>query len=313
MSKRLAYTLTLLSILLIVIAIAKLVEAKGPSEIKNLISTEVFVEKPELNRTISINDTIRIAGYFDFMDTLICTYDSLTDYPLSEHLLVHANPWIIDTLAHTDYYTMIKRDSFVYDQRSMIVLRPNDTLLVPNTLQAKTILETFAKTWIDVNLPEYTLRIYQDSLLLLSLPIRIGQNRSKYLKMADRITDLKTKTGKGHIVGFTKNPDFYNPVTGKKFRYTRRDDGNTSLMPQIPWIETEINGVKNGQLIHPTTNPETLQKAYSNGCIGVKEADAWLIYYYCPLGTPIQIRYELNIRNANGTMTLLEDIYNLGP
>ena len=48
-------------------------------------------------------------------------------------------------------------------------------------------------------------------------------------------------------------------------------------LPQIPFIETEINGIRNGQLIHPTTNPETLNKAYSNGCIGTKEADAWVI------------------------------------
>ena len=81
-------------------------------------------------------------------------------------------------------------------------------------------------------------------------------------------------------------------------------------MPQIPFIETEINGLRNGQLIHPTTNPITLNKAYSNGCIGTKEADAWVIYYYAPIGTGITIRYDLNMVDESGKRHILKDIYN---
>ena len=312
MSKRLTYTLALLLLLLIALAVAKIVEINTNQNANHLIETEVILEKPKLIKSITIKDTIRIAGYFDFLDSLIITYDTLTTYRLSEHLLVKANPWIIDTLANTDYYNMKKRDSFIYDQRKMIVFRPSDTLFIPDSLKAQSILQTFAKTRIDVNLPEFKLRIYQDSTEVNSFPIRIGQNKRKYLKMTDRVTDLKTKTGKGHIVGFRRNPDFYNPVTGKKFRYTKRDDGNTTLMPQIPWIETEIKGVKNGQLIHPTTNPITLEKAYSNGCIGIKESHAWILYYDCPIGTPIHIRYDLGIRDTNGSTTQLKDIYEQG-
>ena len=312
MSKRLAHTLVLLLLLLITITLAKLVEIQWQPKIDDVTHTEVFLEKPTLIGPITITDTIRIGKYFVFMDSLVSTYDSVTNYMLSEHLLVNANPWVIDTLAHTDYYRMMEKDSFVLDQREMIVLRPTDTLLMPDSLKARFILEAFKKTWIDINLPEYRLRIYQDSSLLQSFPIRIGQNKRKYLKMTDRITDLKTKMGKGYIVGFKKNPAFYNPATGTRFHYTKRDDGNTTLMPQIPWIETEINGVRNGQLIHPTTNPITLEKAASNGCIGVKEAHAWIIYYSCPIGTPIHIRYDLKIRDSDGSLTELKDVYLLG-
>ena len=80
-------------------------------------------------------------------------------------------------------------------------------------------------------------------------------------------------------------------------------------MPVIPWIETEINGIRNGQMIHPTTNPETLGKAYSNGCIGVSESDAWIIYYHAPLNTALQIRYDLIILDEKGEKRELEDIY----
>jgi L,D-transpeptidase ErfK/SrfK len=91
---------------------------------------------------------------------------------------------------------------------------------------------------------------------------------------------------------------------------TKRDDNRVTKLPQIPFIETEINGIRNGQLIHPTTNAATLGKVYSNGCIGTNEADAWVIYYYAPIETKIKIRYDLNVVDASGDSIVLKDIYN---
>lgn len=260
-------------------------------------------------KTIRINKDITIDTYFDFMDSLVVKFDSLTPYPLSEHVLVRHNPWIIDTLANTDYYRMIAKDSFVYDQGKMIVLPKYSELKLPDSLMACNLLEDFIKTEIDINIPEFKLRIYEDSILLHSFPIRVGQNRKRYLAMGDRETDLRTLQGSGFIVKHVKDPDFYNPVDGKKFYLTRRDDGKTTLMPQIPWIETEINGVRNGQMIHPTTNPKSLEKPYSNGCIGTKEADAWVIYYHAPLGTKVKIRYDLKSYEEGMVVKIFKDIY----
>jgi L,D-transpeptidase ErfK/SrfK len=173
------------------------------------------------------------------------------------------------------------------------------------------ILKDFKHTTLDINLPEFRLRIYRDSTLVYSFPIRIGQNRKRYLAFGNRVTDLRTKTGTGFIVRHERNPDFYNPVTGKRFYVTKRDDQKVTLMPQIPWIETEINGIRNGQMIHPTTNPETLERAYSNGCIGTRESDAWYIYYYAAVGTAIHIRYDLELKNEKGDTEILDDIYDL--
>tara|TARA_R110002050_G_scaffold300287_1_gene468584 strand:- start:12356 stop:13303 length:948 start_codon:yes stop_codon:yes gene_type:complete len=256
-----------------------------------------------------VTKDITVGHYFKFMDSLANRYDSLVPYALSEHVLVHANPWIMDTLANTDYYRQMALDSFVYDQSKMIVLKAHDTLLIPNDTEGQGIIRDLEHTWIDVNIPEFKLRIYQDSLLLYTFPVRVGQHRKRYLAMGDRITDLRTKTGKGKIVRLERNPHFYNPVTGKRFYVTKRDDKKTTIMPIIPWIETEINGIRNGQMIHPTTNPETLGRAYSNGCIGVAESDAWIIYYHAPLNTPIQIRYDLTILDDKGEKRELEDIY----
>ncbi|WP_236631053.1 MULTISPECIES: L,D-transpeptidase [Zobellia] len=268
-------------------------------------------KKAKTYEDIHISRNIKVAEYFEYLDSLVQRYDSLVPYPLSEHLLVRNNPWIIDTLANTDYYRMMARDSFVYDQRQMIILPEGSVLHLPDSAKACRLLDDFAHTEIDVNIPEFKLRIFQDSVLLHTFPVRVGQNRQRYLKMGDRITDLRTKTGEGSIIRHAKHPDFYNPVNGHQFYVTKRDDGKLTQMPQIPWIETEINGIRNGQMIHPTTNPKSLGKAYSNGCIGTREADAWVIYYYAPLGTRLKIRYDLETYFEGSVISVLKDIYGL--
>ncbi len=40
------------------------------------------------------------------------------------------------------------------------------------------------------------------------------------------------------------------------------------------------------------TDPKTLAKAASNGCIGTSEADGWRIYFFAPTGTKVLIRYD---------------------
>jgi L,D-transpeptidase ErfK/SrfK len=270
------------------------------------------VKKLALPKKIALSKDIRIGNYFRYIDSLVTHYDSLVPYPLTEHLLVSANPWIIDTLANTDYYRMKARDSFVYDQKKLVALPRGNPMVLPDSTTAMRLQNELDHLWIDVNIPEFKLRIYRDSALLFTFPVRVGQNKKRYLAFGDRITDLRTKTGQGKIIGYVKNPDYYNPVNGKRYYVTKRDDQLTTLLPQIPFLDTEIDGVRNGQMIHPTTNPETLGKAYSNGCIGTKESDAWIIYYHAPLGTPIRIRYDLKAKDEFGNEKRLKDIYGEG-
>ena len=260
-------------------------------------------------KAVSVTKSVKIANYFQYIDSIVKHYDSLTPYTLTEHLLVRANPWIIDTLQNTDYYRMMARDSFVYNQKELIVLREGNTIKIPDSLKADELLKAFNNTQLDINIPEFKFRIYEDSILLYEFPIRVGKNQSKYLKMSGRIQDLRTKTGEGHIVNHVRNPRYVNPVNNHEYVVTKRDDEKVTKLPQIPFIETEINGLRYGQLIHPTTNPETLGKAYSNGCIGTNEADAWVIYYYAPLTTKIKIRYNLTAVNKDGETIVFKDIY----
>lgn len=253
---------------------------------------------------------IRVKEYFRFIDSLVSRYDSLTPYPLTEHLLVRANPWIIDTLADTDYYRRMERGEFVYDQKKMPVLHAGDTLLIPDTLLAKELLDRMSKTWIDLNIPEFTLRVVEGEDTIQCMTVRVGQNKKRYQDVIGRVEDLRTQPGVGKIVHINREPTlFLDPHTGKKYKDTERDDGRRTLMPLIPWMETEINGIRMGQMIHPTTNPETLGRAYSNGCIGCTEGEAWRLYYHAPVGTKVVIRYDLLLISQGGDTTVLRDIY----
>ncbi len=262
--------------------------------------------------TVTIKDTIRIKNYFKFIDDVVGAHNSSTDYKLTERLLVHANPWVIDSLEQTDYYRAKERGLQVYDQKEMIILKPGQLLEIPTKREADQLLKRMQKTYLDINIPEFRLRIIEDTAVLYSLPIRVGQHRVRYLELGKGKVDLRTKTGSGTVVAYRRQPVYYNPVDGKHYVRTRRDDGYVSMMPWIPSTELEINGVRNGQLIHATTNPVTLEKAYSNGCIGTTESDAWLVYYYSQLGTPVQIRYTLQVEDSGGEVRMLEDIYGRG-
>jgi L,D-transpeptidase ErfK/SrfK len=274
----------------------------------NITSNNSFVQST-LPYTIEIKNNIIIENYFQYLDSIVKNYESKTPYKLTEHLLVRANSWIIDTLQNTDYYRMKARDSFVYDQKKMIVLPKGSIIIIPDSITAKTIINAFQNTRMDINIPEFKLRIYLDSIMIYAFPIRVGKNEEKYLEMSGRVQDLKTKTGEGSIVHHVRRPRYVNPVNNHEYFVTKRDDNKVTKLPQIPFIETEINGLRYGQLIHPTTNPNTLGKAYSNGCIGIKEADAWVIYYHAPIDTKIRIRYDLNVRDKSGETKVLKDIY----
>ncbi len=270
-------------------------------------------EKPAVPLyTYVLNRPVTLGEYFNVMDRLVARFDSLTPYPLTEHLLVHANPWLIDTLAGTDYYYRKAQGETVIDASQLVALHPGAALRVPDTATAQQLQQHLSSLWLDINIPEFRLRIMKGIDTLYSIPVRVGQNRRRFQQVTGRVEDLRTRTGCGHIVRVNRNPSYFvDPHTGRRLRSTLRDDGQRTRMPRIPWIETEINGVRNGQMLHPTTNPASLNKASSNGCIGYSEADAWRVYYHAPVGTPIVIRYDLRILLSNGDTLHLKDIYNL--
>lgn len=265
------------------------------------------VETSPRRHLVPVRHDVRIRDYFDFMDSLVKASDST--HRLDEYVLVHANPWIIDSLRSMDYYVLKAKGVFLYDQSRKIILRGQDSLAIPDSLTIISIKARLKATVLDINIPEFKLRIIQSADTLLTCRVRVGRNDSKYLAIAKHIVDLRTPIGDGEIVRIERDPVVVDPETGIRYDSTRRDDGQYTKLPVIPWLEPTINGRRYGSLIHPTTNPATLGRAISHGCVGVSEADAWTIYYNAPIGTKVRFRYDLKSVSEKGDTVRLKDIY----
>jgi len=259
---------------------------------------------------VRIERDITLGDYFDFVDSIVRTHAELGDTLLAEHVLVRANPWLIEALASTDYYQLKARGITSLDPQAETVLRAGDSLRIPDTAMSDSLRRAMRQTVIDINVPEFRLRVVEDERTLFEFPVRVGQDGRQYLAMAGRTVDLRTRVGEGSIVRIERNPRYVNPRDNHEYFQTRRDDDVVTKLPRIPFLEPELDGVRYGQLIHPTTNPETLGQAYSNGCIGLAESAAWYTYYFAPIGTRVHVRYDLEVEDTvTGTVSRLPDIY----
>lgn len=263
------------------------------------------------HRWYTIASDIRMGNYFESIDSICDSINTFSQDSIHAYELVHANPWLLDTLMAQDYYIAKDRGVLIEDQKQLIALHRGDSLHIPSSSECDSIRRMLQSVLIDVNIPEFTLRIWLDDRVIHTCPVRVGKNQRKYLALARHVVDLRTPIGEGSIVRIERNPLYMNPVDGHRYKATRRDDGNYTQLPRIPFLEPIIAGRRSGALIHPTTNRSTLGKAISNGCVGLSEADAWMVYYYAPLGTKVRFRYDLNPTLGAEGSPLLNDIYDL--
>jgi L,D-transpeptidase ErfK/SrfK len=190
-----------------------------------------------------------------------------------------------------------------------VILHRGDSLLIPDSALVNKISNKLKTTTLDLNIPEFKLRLLQEGDTILVSTVRVGKNKEEYLSLAGHTVDLRTPIGQGEIIRIERNPYYINPDDGKRYDSTRRDDGQYTKMPIIPWLEPTINGIRYGDMIHATTNINTLGKASSHGCIGTSESDAWVIYYNSPLGTKVTFRYDLILKGNHNDTIQLKDIY----
>ena len=270
---------------------------------------QIPTDTAQPQRYIVIPNDIPMHRYFEGMDSICTSVESVYDVSINEYELVHANSWIIDTLMAQDYYIAKSRGVIIDNQKEQVALHAGDALRIPTQDEIDSIRQWLSGIIIDVNIPEYTLRILAADTVLYQCAVRVGKNERKFLALAHHEVNLRTPIGEGSIIRIERNPLYINPVDGKRYKRTRRDDGHYTQLPRIPFLEPEINRIRSGALIHPTTNRSTLGKAVSNGCVGLSEADAWIVYYHAPLGTPVRFRYDLTLTDSAGLTTRLTDIY----
>lgn len=276
------------------------------------ITNQVVPPEKRLAETfcIPVEKNVAMQDYFKFIDSLAeAKLNHIVTSIPKAYILVNANPWIIDSLKSMDYYQQQKKGTWVYDPTQFPIFHASDCILIPDSLQVSSLISQLSSSYIDVNIPEFKLRVIQQSDTILTCKIRVGQNKNKYLGMYEREMDLRTPVGAGEIIATRERPKYLDLDTGEEYLETTRDDGRRTKMPIMPSLELKINGRITGTLIHPTTNPKTLGKAYSNGCIGTSEQDIWPIYYSAPPGTKVVFRYDLTVKDEHGKTKHLRDIY----
>ncbi|HAD13164.1 MAG TPA: hypothetical protein DCF33_12100, partial [Saprospirales bacterium] len=83
-------------------------------------SEPVFTPSPDPQPTpkepplalVIVDKKVEIRRFFAYLDKLVAQYDSLDTYPLTENLILRANPWILDTLVQTDYNLQKAKGNF---------------------------------------------------------------------------------------------------------------------------------------------------------------------------------------------------------
>lgn len=257
--------------------------------------------------TVHNQSVIVFKQFFTFIDSLASVSLPTNLGIPGDLVLIGANGWILDTLRRTDYRESLKLGRYIDDLKTQPIIQAGSPIRIPDSLEALNIAAKIRATRLLLNIPEFRLRLIRNSDTILTAPVRVGRNERVFLEAVGREVDLRTPTGKGKINRVWRTPKSVNLHTGEVYKVTRRDDGRVTKMPPIPSLEPVINGHRTGKMIHATTNPVTLGKAFSHGCVGVSEADMWTIYFNLPVGAEVEFRYDLKVGD-----TTYRDIYKRG-
>ena len=164
---------------------------------------------------------------------------------------------------------------------------------------------------IYVNIPSFTLKLISGGECEKKYKIRVGKLATKTITGVGSVTK-KFKTSyfryssgeqKGEIIRYSNIRSSFNGKIVKRIKIP---------YDKIKGVELEINGVVTGQIIHATTNPETLGHACSSGCIGLSIEDMLDLYGRVKSGTKVLIEYN-PVEYHDGFFYFHPDIYNYKP
>lgn len=146
---------------------------------------------------------------------------------------------------------------------------------------------------IDINIPEYMLRILAEDELIFEGLIGVGR------------TNYETPLGEFKILNRIENPIWYpkgkDPVL----------PGPTNPLGRY-WLGLS----KKGYGIHGNIDPASIGKLASSGCIRMKNEDIQYLYHLIQVGTPVTIRYQTLFLEEKSHeepyLRILYDVYGLG-
>lgn len=155
--------------------------------------------------------------------------------------------------------------------------------------------DVFAAPEIRINIPEFTLRLYDGTQLLREYNVALGTPYEP------------TPTGHYKVFYKEKNP-IWTPGDNFTDRTPVPPGPNNPLGSR--WIE-----FKPAYGIHGTNKDWDIEYPVSGGCIRMHNADVQELYDIADIGTPVIIHYEtLVFTEKDGflLLTVLPDIYRLG-
>jgi hypothetical protein len=123
-----------------------------------------------------------------------------------------------------------------------------------------------------VDKDEFRLYVLLGGCLLKDYPVGIGR-------------DQRTPEGRFTIQSKTKNPQWTNPETGKIFQY-----GEPGHVIGSRWMGFAGEHGRTGFGIHGTTEPDTVGRAESAGCVRMNKDDVEELFDLVPQGAEVVIR-----------------------
>lgn len=161
-----------------------------------------------------------------------------------------------------------------------------------------------------VNVPAYRLQLLDGDREIKRYRCRIGSLENKTRIGTGRVTQkfrpaiFRYSEGEkaGEIIEYSRIMDFRNGRVVKTIRIPYEN---------VCGLEINVGGTVSGQIIHSTTNPETLEYPHSHGCVGMSMEDMLDLYKRVPRGTRIDIIYE-PVEFRDGAFYFHPDVYSRG-
>ena len=152
---------------------------------------------------------------------------------------------------------------------------------------------------IEINIPEFALRVYQGGAVVRTFPVGVGR------------PGFPTPVGEYKVINRMENPTWENPYLKEG---AVRIKAGTDNPLGTRWLGFYNDG-RGEYGIHGTDNPSSVGKASSHGCIRMKIKDAESVFSLVEMGAPVSTTYRLYQLEQKGSTVVLKsfpDLYRRG-